>query len=567
MALAGIGVPMMWGLSASASDEAAAELVQEALHREIYGQQADRQRLLARALEESPDFAPAHWQQGRLMQDGVWMSVEQVRLSKREAEKLAAYEKLRGTVADSLAGHLSLADWCRGCGLELQERGHLLRVLDMAPDHEPTRNRLGYRLLDGEWYTGDEASLLRARQAVQQQAWRRWQPEVVAIRDGLLHADPDERQQSERRLRAIDDTGAIRAMEAILSVTGEAGSLLVLDVVARMQGPEAVASLIRHAVLSPSFVVQEDAARRLSLLPREQYVPDMLAEMYSPVVTTAYVEPTSRGATYRQAFAREARDENQVLVVDTAFRFAGRGGADDRFPLQRALQGSAETSAWLVGQQNLRTQVLNARIAAALNMATGQQLPAEPRIWWQWWLDQNDTVLQGSKQTRVRQDTQQVRLVDPSGQRSECFAAGTPVVTATGTKAIEQLRTGDVVLAKHVETGELAYKPVIRVTIRPAEPLVNVQVAQETLSMTGGHLLWVSGSGWRKARDLTSGMNLHTVTGSARVIDVLPALAEPTYNLVVADFSTYFVGSARLLSHDVTEQRPSYMVVPGLADE
>jgi hypothetical protein len=36
-----------------------------------------------------------------------------------------------------------------------------------------------------------------------------------------------------------------------------------------------------------------------------------------------------------------------------------------------------------------------------------------------------------------------------------------------------------------------------------------------------------------------------------------------TYNLVVADFSTYVVGNGKLLSHDVTDRRPTRMIVPG----
>ena len=40
---------------------------------------------------------------------------------------------------------------------------------------------------------------------------------------------------------------------------------------------------------------------------------------------------------------------------------------------------------------------------------------------------------------------------------------------------------------------------------------------------------------------------------------------ERTYNLVVADFSTYFVGKEKILSHDVTEKKTTHNIVPGLA--
>ena len=49
-----------------------------------------------------------------------------------------------------------------------------------------------------------------------------------------------------------------------------------------------------------------------------------------------------------------------------------------------------------------------------------------------------------------------------------CFAPGTKVWTMTGRRPIEGIKIGDCVLAQDVESGELAYKPVLGVTIRPA---------------------------------------------------------------------------------------------------
>ena len=48
-----------------------------------------------------------------------------------------------------------------------------------------------------------------------------------------------------------------------------------------------------------------------------------------------------------------------------------------------------------------------------------------------------------------------------------CFAPGTKVWTLTGRMPIGQIKIGDRVLAQNVESGELAYKPVLAVTTRP----------------------------------------------------------------------------------------------------
>jgi hypothetical protein len=61
-----------------------------------------------------------------------------------------------------------------------------------------------------------------------------------------------------------------------------------------------------------------------------------------------------------------------------------------------------------------------------------------------------------------------------------------------------------------------------------------------------------------------SGMELHGVAGTVRVISVDEDREEQTYNLIVADFNTYFVGDAKVLCHDNTVREPTNAVVPGL---
>ena len=122
--------------------------------------------------------------------------------------------------------------------------------------------------------------------------------------------------------------------------------------------------------------------------------------------------------------------------------------------------------------------------------------------------------------------------------RMDCLAAGTLVWTDAGPAPIEQIRVGDLVLAQDPESGELAYQPVLRTPIRPQGPLVRVcLVNREVLETSGGHLFWVAGAGWTKARELRSGCELHGVTGAVRVSLAETSSEAETYNLIVADFS------------------------------
>ena len=154
---------------------------------------------------------------------------------------------------------------------------------------------------------------------------------------------------------------------------------------------------------------------------------------------------------------------------------------------------------------------------------------------------------------------------------NSCFAAGTPVWTTEGPRPIEHIAVGNLVLAQDPATGELAYKAVVRTTVAPPADLVTVIAGEDRLVCTSGHCFWVPGHGWVHASKLDAPMPLHKVAGAATVSQVGRGPKEAAYNLVVADFNTYFVGKEKLLVHNVTLPGPTTAEVPGaenaLSDE
>jgi hypothetical protein len=206
-----------------------------------------------------------------------------------------------------------------------------------------------------------------------------------------------------------------------------------------------------------------------------------------------------------------------------------------------------------------------------LAYTTGASLPAEADSWWTWWYEYNEVYQTGDKPVREAYLQSEVAIPDTTvttgggGQRYECLVAGTKVRTLDGPVAIERIQVGDQVLSQNPHTGELAYKPVLRTTIRPAGPLLKLTTSRETIRTSGGHPFWVSGRGWVKARDLKAGMALHATNNVVHLRSVESAEAERTYNLIVADFHTYFVGDDLILSHDNTVREVTNSVVPGFA--
>ncbi len=259
-----------------------------------------------------------------------------------------------------------------------------------------------------------------------------------------------------------------------------------------------------------------------------------------------------------------------------------------------------------VAAANRATAATNAVVVPVLAATTGEDFGDNPRAWWDWWLRYNEYSSDGERPVQEQQfadsthryyrvpsaKTVYVRPVHeapklrsgnplPYGQRGrrqveyprtpvpryprcECFAAGTPIWTRTGLRPIESLEIGDFVLAQSVETGELSYKPVLGVTVRQPNPCRKLSIGEDDLVAVTGHPFWVAGTGWKMVKELEDGATLHTVNGPVTLQAIDDAEPVETYNLIVADFNTYFVGKSGVLVHDNTPREATTAIVPGL---
>jgi hypothetical protein len=217
---------------------------------------------------------------------------------------------------------------------------------------------------------------------------------------------------------------------------------------------------------------------------------------------------------------------------------------------------------------NERTDELNRRVIALLAGVTGREPSPDPAAWWTWWAEHSDLQQTGGKPVVTVVDEKEI-LGDPTlrfnrvSGRCCCLVAGTPIWTDQGLVAIEKIMVGDRVLSQDVETGGLAYKPVLHTTVRPPADLTTLHLGSEKIVCTSAHRFWNSGTGWIKSRDLQAPTLLHTVTGNEPVRSAKKTEAAQTYNLVVADFHTYFVGKTGVLSQDLLSPKSTNRVVPG----
>jgi hypothetical protein len=563
----------------------AEQLVSEALYREVYGLEEEREKLLEQAAAAAPDFAPAFWHRGYVRSGNEWIKAEDAARVMKDDSRLEAYQHIRDEKPDTVEGQMTVANWCRDRKLPDQERAHLHRVIELNRDHAEARARLGYHRVGGEWAAPtDIQDAIRQSQAIQH-SMTVWGPKLEKILEGLSGRGERMRTAAIARVKEINTVEAVPALERILSPLSEEGALLTVDVLGRLTDLEATRSLARHAVMAEWESVRKAAAQHLKSRPQEDFVPAMLGEMYTPLKSQAAVTRGPGGRLlYRHAFVREGQKQNETLVLDTAYTRVRQPGGDGQETLTRALNDlwmSAVNREVLAEQQNRIQSEMNDRISSTLNVATEANQPNSPDAWWKWWNEQNEVFIQGEKPVSTIQQAEERYVsdrIDPSLLASgggssgdqyalDCLVAGTPVWTALGVVAVEQLRVGDMVLAQHPETGELAYKPVLRTTIRPEGKLVRVLAEGATIETSGGHLFWVAGEGWVKARKLKSGQELHTVHGPIQVSAVEEGSEAKTYNLEVADFHTYFVGQDKILCHDNTIKEPTAAVLPGLVEK
>jgi hypothetical protein len=392
----------------------------------------------------------------------------------------------------------------------------------------------------------------------------------------------------------VDDREAVAALEKVLTQSDQAFALEAVAVLGNMPVQEATQALLRVAVLSPDEAVRSAAAEQLSQRPLHDYAPLLVAGLEKPLESWFRVSLSPAGhVTYRHELYREGAAADAVLNSTHSFiqfdvpgasaliksviygdSFLPSSPAEERHKnmvkqhqARRATGQYASAIAAVENQvkrANEKTELINKRIRFVLAHAIGQDLGPDPQVWWSWWQDHNEVHLAGEKPVYERYLTgyEETSLV-PTVWMS-CFPEGTKVWTQTGLKPIEQIQAGDLVLSQDVNSGHLTYKPVLKTTVRPPCPTLKLRIDDETITVTRGHPVWVTGTGWRMAKLLEEGQLIHGLKGSWSVQRVEEAATQEAHNLVVGDFSTYFVGEHGFLVHDNTYRRPTTALLPGL---
>lgn len=573
----------------------APRLVEQALAATVAGQSDERAALLKRAVDADGDFAPAHWQRGELKFDGQWRTPEEV------AKHVAADERWKGYAAQSSEASASpveqqqLALWCMRHDLPDEERYHWSSVILANPAHLQARQRLGLQEHQGRLVSSEQIAAEKQRRDQAEEDLARFKPKFLAWCREATSTLKVKREPALDKIRSVNDPAAIPALreavrQTVRTTAGEPyRQELVLAMTAsfsRMPQHEATLQLAGLSLYSSIPEVRQAAAEALRPRPATDYVPMLMQLLQAPKEADVdfFAAPDGTVRMIETVYQKQPLQET-VRTRNTSYETEGALGRD-RTKIEtdavlnrhlRRAASRADATQTHVEAYNASIADRNKRVQETLKVALGMEAaPDDVPAWWSAWQSYNEIEYESyapayesyydESYVFFYEQTPPPTIALKTPRTMSCFAPGTIVWKKSGPTPIEQIRVGDMVLAQHPTTGELAYRPVLDATIRRAVPVLRLKFADDEIVTTRGHRFWVEGSGWQMAKDLKAAGSLHAVNGGRAIESIEPAGEMECHNLEVDEFHTFIVGKSKILAHDRNCPQPTLAVTPGLAD-
>ena len=545
------------GTGLQAADAKPDALVRGALETELQGPSATRQSLLTEAVEVDGNFAPARWQLGFVRLNNQWRSIDDVPGS--ADGKYAAYREKRAGLSDFKEDQRALARWCTDHGMCDVARLHWTKVIEQDPKDSEALAALGMIYHNGLPMTKEQVVQTMERYKARQAAIKRFTPEILKLEHAASTTDVAKRRAAISKLGSLAEPSSVEAIGLVIAGKPGLGPVrqAMIEAIGTVQQPEASQVLTHLALFANGFKVRSAAIAELKKRPPYAYVPQLIGAM-PPVISThyqVYLAPDGTVVHEHEVFEHGALTDNQYFAESQVRPIREQDPKTSSHKIERAMNEAAaiETQAL---SRNMQNQFLCERIKDVLAQTTDLKLSDDPAEILNQWVAYNDSYLPPRAAPNMY-SRYHVRYMS-------CFPAGTSIETSAGRMPIEKIKPGDSVLSQNPRTGELAYKVVQGVTLRPPAPMISVGIGSEKIRATRGHPFWVNGRGWLMTKQLKVGMMLHGVSGAIAVDELKELSQEPAYNLVVSDFNTYFVGASRVLVHDNMLLEEPGVRVPGL---
>ena len=158
--------------------------------------------------------------------------------------------------------------------------------------------------------------------------------------------------------------------------------------------------------------------------------------------------------------------------------------------------------------------------------------------------------------------TLKIEAVDKNGNEGEiivtagtqCFVAGTKVLTEDGMKNIEDIEIGQKVYTINTDTNERELKEVTNIFRGTSDELYRLKIGDEIVSATPKHQFYIVDKGWVRAYDLKEGDKIVSKETQDLVIEKIEheKLENPVkvYNLTIEGYHNYLITKYELLVHN-----------------
>jgi len=163
---------------------------------------------------------------------GIKIKLDRTQVAKvvhqRPAEE--EYAQIKTKFADTAEAQWELADWCRVQNLAHHREVHLKRIIELDPDHARARAALGYTrgpdgwmtqaqrmqkggyvLYRGRWRLTQEVELMEQKDK-NERAIKEWYRKLKMYRGWLADRSDRKFDEANKRLKAIDDPYAVKAL-------------------------------------------------------------------------------------------------------------------------------------------------------------------------------------------------------------------------------------------------------------------------------------------------------------------------------------------------------------------
>lgn len=215
---------------------------------------------------------------------GIFLKIdrEEVDFFVFRSPRVEEYETRERAMLDSPEDHWELAQWCARQKLREQERKHLLRLVELEPDHEKARKLLdhvkhrgawmpreemmrqkGYVKYENRYITLQEMELIN-REEQQQEISQEWFDRMKRWKTALYSPTPQKSAEALEELQELRDPKAVPALVHMFAHHEDAQARsLMIDILETIDSPEAKEALARQAIFDREESLRQKAVQAI----------------------------------------------------------------------------------------------------------------------------------------------------------------------------------------------------------------------------------------------------------------------------------------------------------------